>query len=358
METKLEIGNLTDVGKKRTANEDYFGAYQGPYGDLIIVCDGMGGNKSGALASRISVEMIKEHFEKLPKEFDPKEELRISLEKADLALKEKAELSEELKEMGSTAVVLLIKDNMAYTTHIGDSRIYMIRRKKAHQLTKDHSLMEQMIDANIITREAAKEHPNKNVITRSLGADGSSEPEVAEPFALFKNDRFILCTDGLTAYADENELLQITLESAPQEACQKLIQLANDRGGKDNITVQIVAVKKGKHLPLPNPVKDKQIKLISGITLLSVFIVAITFIFFFPVFSSDSPDGPVTLSDTTKYGKEGFTNKLKMDSLGLKPNSKADTSMVMQLVRKTTNTDSVSSKQKMSTIIKDTTTLK
>ncbi len=262
MKIKLEIGNLSDVGRKRTANEDYFGFYQGVFGSLIIVCDGMGGNKGGALASRLAVETIKAHFEKLPTAFDEKAELKLALTKADNLLKERACESDELKEMGSTAVVLLIKENLAFTAHIGDSRIYMIRNNQIHQLTKDHSLVQQMVDANIISEEAAKEHPKRNVITRSLGADGSSEPEIAEPFSIFKKDMFVLCTDGLTGYIDENKIFEVVSNNTVQASCAKLIDMANERGGKDNITVQIVSVVKGKSIPMPNPLKNKTVQLV------------------------------------------------------------------------------------------------
>lgn len=323
MKTKLEIGNLSDVGKKRAVNEDYFGSYKGKYGTLIIVCDGMGGNKGGAIASRLAVETIKEHFEKLPAVFDAKHELRSSLLAADFALKTKSNESPDLKEMGSTAVILLIKDDMAFTAHIGDSRIYLVRKKEIHKITKDHSLVQQMIDANIITEEAAEEHPNKNVITRSLGADGSSEPEIAEPFSVFKNDIFILCTDGLTTYLNNNELLQITLSSSPQDSCGKLIHIANERGGKDNITVQVVFIKNGKHFPVSGFFNKKAIRLLSVFILALLIFISIVYYVFFTAPPDDlgkenkvSPDS--TYSETKKDTNEGISLPLKKDSTNIK----------------------------------------
>lgn len=290
MKTKIEIGNLSDVGKKRTANEDYFGSYQGLFGNLIIVCDGMGGNKGGAFASRLAVNTIKEQFEKISdKAFNPKDILQTALVQADLDMKQKSAENEELKEMGSTAVVLLIKEGEAFTAHIGDSRIYMIRNKAIHQITKDHSLVQQMVDGGIITPEKAKEHPNKNVIVRSLGADGSSVPEIAEPFQIFKNDYFLLCSDGLTAYLSDEELLQAVLTMPLQAACQYLIDTANERGGKDNITVQIVRILKGKHLPLSKETKRKFLLGGSGIAL--ILLCYVGFLFLLPLFQSAStPD--------------------------------------------------------------------
>jgi len=274
MKTKIEIGNLSDVGKVRSVNEDYFGSYSGKFGNLIIVCDGMGGHSGGAIASRLAVETIREHFEKLPEKYDEKEQLKLAIHKADTALKQRALSDPELKEMGSTAVLMLIKNDQAYCAHIGDSRIYMIRNSNIHQLTKDHSLVQQMVDTNMISEEAAKDHPKKNVITRSLGANGSSNPDIAEPFSVFKKDRFILCTDGLTGHVNDEEILQIVSRNSLQAASLNLIDLANSRGGKDNITVQIVSVISGKRLPMPRSKLIKNIQLGTAVALIILAIVA------------------------------------------------------------------------------------
>ena len=272
MKTQIEIGNFSDVGKVRQTNEDYYGSYNGSFGKLVIVCDGMGGHKGGAMASRLAVDTIKESFESLQNSSDPKNELRSALQKADLKLKETSASNEELKEMGSTAVIFLLKNDQAFIAHIGDSRIYMIRNNKIHQLTKDHSLVQKMIDGNIITAEAAREHPKKNVITRALGADGSSESEVAEPFQVFKNDKFVLCTDGLTGCVDENEIMEVVSKNSVHASCCRLVGIANERGGKDNITVQVVNVIKGKSLPkqitvIPDFLKNKKIRVYSAVVL-------------------------------------------------------------------------------------------
>lgn len=244
------LANKSDVGKVRQANEDYFGYFSGSWGELIIVCDGMGGNKGGYTASRVAIATIKNHFENLPEQFDEKEELRAALVAADVELKRQSQESEELREMGATAVILLLRNDEAFTAHIGDSRIYLIREQRIYQLTRDHSLVQQLVDAKIITPEAARVHPKRNVISRSLGADGNSEPEVDEPFTLFKDDRFVLCTDGLTTYVDGEELKDEVLQHSVFEACDRLVNLANERGGKDNITVQVVQVIKGKRQPI------------------------------------------------------------------------------------------------------------
>lgn len=272
---KLEIGNHSDVGRKRTANEDYYGSFSGEYGSLIIVCDGVGGVKGGTIASRKTVETIKSHFESLSGKYDPQTELKNALDKADQVLKQIATESEELKELGSTAVILLIKDDYAYVAHIGDSRLYLIRGNKINQITTDHSLVQDMLKAGLINEEQAKTHPKKNIITRALGPQGSSNPDITSPIDIYKNDYFILCTDGLTSYLTDEELLTFVSENSSQNACIKLVNLANERGGKDNITVQVVKVITGKKYLISKKLNKKVLKIFSFIFIISALLLSL-----------------------------------------------------------------------------------
>ncbi|MBE2279629.1 MAG: Stp1/IreP family PP2C-type Ser/Thr phosphatase [Ignavibacteriaceae bacterium] len=275
----FESGNISDVGKKRTRNEDYFGQYEFNGVKIYIVCDGMGGYTGGEFASRLAVNEIKEHFESLnPNTENFGDELKSSLLRADAAIKKKATSDPEMKEMGSTAVVLLIKDGFANIAHLGDSRVYLHRDGMFHRITKDHSLVQQMVDGGIIDAEQAKTHPNRNVISRSLGPDGSSEPEVEQPLSIYKNDIFLLCTDGLTSLVEDEEIKSIIEGMDAQSACIELVNMANDRGGNDNITIQIVKVVKGKSLP-PIPEKKKTLFKFSGIGLGVFLLLLISFIF-------------------------------------------------------------------------------
>jgi serine/threonine protein phosphatase PrpC len=242
LELKLNIGNYSDVGKVRKINEDYFGSYSGSFGNLLLVCDGMGGHKGGEIASRLAVETIRNYFEKLNDSYNISEEINKSLEAANTSIILKAEEDTELTDMGSTVVLVLIKNGLAYYTSLGDSRIYKIRNGQIQQITKDNSLVQQMVDSNIITEDEAKDHPKKNVITKALGTNKELEPEIYEPFKLQVNDKLILCSDGLTAHVDEEEIFQLSKNNPPQQAAQKLVELANERGGTDNITVQIAAI--------------------------------------------------------------------------------------------------------------------
>jgi protein phosphatase len=239
---KIEIGNHSDVGRVREINEDYFGSFQGNYGELLIVCDGMGGHKGGEIASRLSVESIKNHFESLNNSFNPVKEIRASIQSANNTLIDTAKNDPALNEMGSTVVITLLQEDKAYIANLGDSRIYLCREGEIKQLTKDHSLVQQMVDSRMISQEEAKHHPQKNVITRSLGIGLQTEPEVSEKIKIKEGDIFILCSDGLTTFVNDSEILKIVSNESVQDAADKLVDLANQRGGEDNITIQIAKV--------------------------------------------------------------------------------------------------------------------
>jgi protein phosphatase len=236
---KVEIGNHSDVGKVREINEDYFGSFHGNYGELLIVCDGMGGHKGGEIASRLSVESIKNHFESVNNSFNPVKELQASIQAANDTLIDAAKKDPTLNEMGSTVVITLLQNDKAYTANLGDSRIYLCRDGEIKQLTKDHSLVQQMVDSRMISQEEAKHHPQKNVITRSLGIGLQTEPEISVGFNLKDGDIFIQCSDGLTTFVNDEEILKIVSDESVQDAANNLVELANKRGGEDNITVQI-----------------------------------------------------------------------------------------------------------------------
>jgi protein phosphatase len=254
MNFNFEIGNHSDVGRVREVNEDYFGSFHGSFGELLVVCDGIGGHKGGETASRLAVAAIKTHFENLNDAYDAKNELLNALTAANNTIVEAARHDRSLEGMGSTAVIVLFKDDLAYTANLGDSRIYLVRDEKIKPLTTDHSLVQQMIDSDMLTPEEAKSHPKKNVITKSLGRDGAIEPDITEPFELLNKDKFILCTDGLTSYVKDDEIFTIANYSPAQQAAGKLVDMANEKGGSDNITVQIAEAKANSDSP------DKSVK--------------------------------------------------------------------------------------------------
>ena len=292
MSFNFEIGNRSDVGRVREVNEDYFGSFHGSFGELLVVCDGIGGHKGGETASRLAVDVIKNHFENLDADYDAKNELLNALAAANNTIVETALQDRSLEGMGSTAVIVLFKDDLAYTANLGDSRIYLVRDEKIKLLTTDHSLVQQMIDSKMLTPEEAKSHPKKNVITKSLGREGAVEPDISEPIELLKNDKFILCTDGLTNYVKDDEILKIVGNNLVQQAAGKFVDLANEKGGSDNITVQIAEVKVDIDTPAESSKKKKLlfyflIGVVLGIAAIGIFNPDI---FNFNTINPDEPD--------------------------------------------------------------------
>ncbi len=250
MKTKvvLQIGSASDIGLVRSENQDHFGIFREDFGTLIVVCDGIGGYAGGALASQMAVSSIKEYFDKLNKDFDPKDAINKSIYYANKQIIDYAVSHTHLAGMGTTIVVLLIINNLAYYAHVGDSRLYYMNTKEIRQLTKDHSLVQQLIDARIITEDAAQHHPKKNILTQALGLH-NSHPTMAEPLEIFENDCFLICTDGLSNYLTRFDMWQISKKADAHSASYQMIETALQRGGDDNITVVLIKIEAGDHKP-------------------------------------------------------------------------------------------------------------
>ncbi|NLN85935.1 MAG: Stp1/IreP family PP2C-type Ser/Thr phosphatase [Candidatus Cloacimonetes bacterium] len=276
---RLRAANISDIGKNpaRTKNEDYFGHFQGDYGDLFLVCDGMGGHNGGEIASQMAVESIHRHFETGFVAGDELATISRAIELAHQQIAEKAGEDPELSEMGSTLALLLVSGGNYFVAHCGDSRVYLSRDGSLIQLTKDHSEVQMMVESGIITQEQAATHPRRNFITRALG-HGSCSPELSGPHMLKQDDVFLLCSDGLTEYVSDDELHQ-QMEEEPQIACQNLVDMANERGGADNITIQLVEVQQCSPFSLreetPQPPKKKLIPPVALVLTLVVFIGAV-----------------------------------------------------------------------------------
>lgn len=239
----IKIGNATDVGKVREQNEDYMAHFATPIGYCIIVCDGMGGHAAGQVASQNSIVSIQRFLQ------DSKHDnsaiptvLRNAIEFANYQLREMVSKNPELKGMGTTCVLALIKNGQLYTAHAGDSRIYLLRRKSIKQITKDHSSVQKLIDIGALTEKEAELSDKRNEIIKAIGIFEKVDPTITQTaLMLHKNDKLILCSDGLTGHVNKEKINE-TVHSIHdiQNAALKLIALANDDGGTDNITVQLV----------------------------------------------------------------------------------------------------------------------
>ncbi len=245
----------TDKGCKRKKNEDRYSI--SPFGDLFIITDGMGGHAGGEIASKIAVDSLEDFISKvmsdeqgtLPFDLDENLSYEANLLKIGIKLANKKiyKISREnikYGRMGTTIVAALIKEDKAYIAHVGDSRAYLIRDNNIYQLTQDHSWVNLQISLGILNKEEAANHPLKNVIIRALGTQKDIEVDLTEQ-KLLDDDYLLLCSDGLNLYLSDSEILQIVEEGGEdlEKIVNKLVDLANARGGEDNITVILIHFK-------------------------------------------------------------------------------------------------------------------
>lgn len=248
---KAASAGLTDVGRKRDHNEDSF--LIDDELQLYVVADGMGEHAGGGTASRIAVETIDKKLRDLragmPEQAHPTnlqdsavpETIRSAVEQACLAIFAKAQEDPELAGMGTTVISLMLDDAHAFFAHVGDSRAYLVRGDLIQQISEDHSLVNEQIKAGMITPEEARHSRYRNIITRSVGFEEEVQVDVMGLLAE-AGDTFVLCSDGLANMLEDSEILE-TVRSVPlSEIPVKLIEMANERGGDDNITVVAVRV--------------------------------------------------------------------------------------------------------------------
>lgn len=244
----MKVFSITDVGKKRVINEDYICISEGPVGNLpnlFMVADGMGGHNAGDYASKHAVEKIVEVIRHYTQETDSENILQKAIDDANAYIYAMSRSDITKKGMGTTLVAVSVKENLVTVANVGDSRMYVIN-DFITQITKDHSLVEEMIDMGGIDREAARRHPDKNIITRAVGV---KEYVIVDFFDVNISEKeiLLLCTDGLTNMLSDREIHSIVSESQSiEEAGKRLISAANANGGRDNIAVVLVEPFKGK----------------------------------------------------------------------------------------------------------------
>lgn len=236
------IANCTHPGKVRDVNEDSMVVFDSPNGRVVAVCDGMGGQNAGDVASQLAVAVIQDIL--TDNTFNtPEEAINRSIVAANQAILHKASQNAGYSGMGATCVMLIIKDGMVYYGSVGDSRIYYIANHMIRQLTKDQSYVQTLVDAGQLSAEAAEHHQDKNQITNALGVEGMTPPVIGTlPITPEPNSVFLLCSDGLSGMISNNAILKTVIrhELSLQERAQSLIKQANEAGGLDNITVQLV----------------------------------------------------------------------------------------------------------------------
>ena len=248
--TIAKAAGLTDVGLKRELNEDSFSTDMKT--GLFVVADGMGGHLAGEVASRVAVDLINKSYKKWLDSDVPEEDLfeypdpslskignyiQSSIRLANKVIHEMAAEHTDYNGMGTTVVVLAVMPDLIVTANVGDSRIYLVRNGEIERLSKDHSIVAEQVEMGIMTDEEAKQSPLKHVLTRNLGSAIHLEAEVFE-IEPSSNDRFILCSDGLTDLVSDDEIQQMVVaENDPDVLCQNFIDKALTRGAHDNTTV-------------------------------------------------------------------------------------------------------------------------
>jgi serine/threonine protein phosphatase PrpC len=245
----IEMASLSDVGCQRENNEDSL-SYWEPQseaefrqkGRLAVVADGMGGYEGGQEASRLAVETVQDIFDQEPAA-DPRGALLKGFKTAHERIRKYADEHPQFQGMGTTCTALALNDLHLYFAHVGDSRLYLVRGNTILRLTRDHSYVGKLVESGVLRSEEAERHPQRHILTAALGAGSEVEAEApASPLRLEAGDALVLCTDGLWSLVHELEILEIVVRSAASAACAELVKLARERGGPDNITVQILRV--------------------------------------------------------------------------------------------------------------------
>jgi serine/threonine protein phosphatase PrpC len=244
---KYSSKSLTNVGKVRSANEDNLGEAKTPNGDLFVVCDGMGGHVGGAQASTIAVNSLIEYFQR--EVYDNViQAIDHALSFANEQIYASALSNPELKGMGTTAVVLLVRGEECFVGHVGDSRIYLRSNGKLNRITKDHSFVQTLVDSGVIDDEDAESHPNKNQILQALGIAPAVKATICQSPILPKaGDMFLLCSDGLNGMVNDRDMERIMQEDNLMVTSENLITAALNGGGHDNITASLVLIEESAH---------------------------------------------------------------------------------------------------------------
>lgn len=230
------LGYKTDVGNVRKVNQDYLGFVEKEDFRLYVMADGMGGHNAGEIASEFAVKELIYQFENLDYDYDIGTKFVEVVKLVNKKIYNYSKVKDEYNGMGTTITTALVINEKLYVAHVGDSSCFIIENNKIKKITKDHSFVQELIDIGSISEEEAKNHPNRNIITRSLGF--FEELEVDMFILPISNiSKIILCTDGLTNYVSKDEIKEVVLQGNNIEACERLINIAKTRGGSDNISI-------------------------------------------------------------------------------------------------------------------------
>ncbi len=234
--------SITDVGIERDHNEDNYANYFHTHFTFFVVADGMGGHAAGEVASSLAANNIRDFIIENKTRPDYGNLLREAFEKANALVYSEANQEQEYKSMGTTSVATIITEDKLYIANVGDSRCYLWREGKLSQLTEDHSLVADLIRKGLLTEEDAKTHPERSAVTRAMGSAEDVEVDIITE-DLISGDKVLLCSDGLTTMLDDDVISSVISQGGSCKVeCEKLITLANEAGGYDNITITLFEV--------------------------------------------------------------------------------------------------------------------
>lgn len=241
----MQIFAKSDQGKKRNENQDaYYTGFLSDNSAFAVVCDGMGGAKSGSIASEIATKSIVEYIEKsYSRKLNRNSVLTLmknAVLSANIDVYETAKKNPDCFGMGTTAVVVIVRNSFALICHVGDSRAYLLT-DTIEQITRDHSIVQTLLENGKLTPEEAKNHPKKNVITRALGVEQNVIPDCME-ISLEIGDTVLICSDGLSNFLDEKEIFEIFKNNKNEDVTDILVNKANENGGGDNITAVTITL--------------------------------------------------------------------------------------------------------------------
>ena len=232
----------TDVGKVREGNEDFFlndKISEDEY--LFIIADGMGGHQAGDVASKLAAETFLDAYHLFrKKEHSIDESMELAIKRSNSTILKKAASDPNKRGMGTTFSAIVISGMRAYIIHIGDSRIYLVKKNRIRRVTTDHTFVEKLVEEGRISPEEARDHPQKNVLYMSLGAREGFSPEILKEMQLEEGDAIVMCSDGLSNMVADEQIKETVLSFYPEEAADQLVKMANSNGGTDNITLQVI----------------------------------------------------------------------------------------------------------------------
>lgn len=260
----VRTASVTDVGCVRPGNEDDVrivtptdAADAARHGVLAVVCDGMGGHEAGEVASRLAVETLVRRYREAmtTPDADPQRTLPAAVLAANHAIFEAAQRDASLRGMGTTCTAFVLRGQLGYCAHVGDSRLYLARDGALFHMTEDHSAVMQLVHRGVLTPHDARWHADRNVLARALGSRRDVEVTAwPTPFAVRQGDRFLLCSDGLHDLVPEADLYTELSTQAPADACARLVQRARAAGGPDNISVAIIVIDADSRASQPGPI--------------------------------------------------------------------------------------------------------